>query len=80
MGNAIDCPTIKLYRQIGRVIVILRPLRWVGFDVTVDPVHFAFVADDTFVIIALPYGDTGGVAHYIDLFCRNRFECTNQPT
>lgn len=37
------------------ISVVFRPHERVGFDVTRDFVHFAFVADDVFVIIALPY-------------------------
>ena len=47
--------------DIGEVFGVVRPLGWVGFDVTVDAVHFAFVTDDAFVIVTLPNGDAGGI-------------------
>ena len=44
---------------VVRIFVIVIPLRGIRFDVFPDIVHFAFVADDVFVVIALP--DAGGV-------------------
>ena len=31
-----------------RIFIIVIPPQWIGFDVTGDPVHFVFVADDVF--------------------------------
>jgi hypothetical protein len=42
------------------VFIIIRPLCWVGFNVTGNPVHFGFVADDPLVIIPLPDNLTFG--------------------
>lgn len=56
------------------VFIVLRPHGWVGFDVLGDIVHFALIADDVFVIISLPDGDSVRAAQTIDPFCNDGFE------
>ena len=46
------------------IFVIVRPVEGIGFDVSPDPIHFVFVSDDVFVIVALP--DTGYVMFLVD--------------
>ena len=51
MGDPPLQPTIWIF-------VIVIPPQWIGFNVFGDVFHFAFVADDVLVIIALPNGDS----------------------
>ncbi|MCP9448403.1 MAG: hypothetical protein NNA22_12650, partial [Nitrospira sp.] len=52
-------------------------MQWVVGDVFPDAVHGFVVADDVFVIIALPDGYTGRAALFVDLFGDGGFERTN---
>ena len=61
------CPYVLRANTI-RVFIIVRPTQRIGFDVTGNPVHFGFVADDVFVIISLPDNLTFGITQQIDLF------------
>jgi hypothetical protein len=56
------------------------PLRRVVDDASTNAFVSCFVADDVFVVIALPDNAAGSVAQNIDVFGRNRFECADQPT
>ena len=61
-----------------RVFPVCCPLCWVVGDVFPDKVQFLFVADDVFIIVALPHYTTRGVADFVDTFGRHRFEGTDQ--
>jgi len=43
-------------------------------DVLAYALPFGFVADDVFVIIALPYGNGGGISVFINSFCGGGFK------
>ena len=55
-----NCPPLRV--GFHWIFVIFIPTQWIGFDVFGDIVHFAFVADDVFVIIPLPNGNSIRVA------------------
>ena len=58
--------------RILRVVLIILPQHGIGFDVIGFVLQILFVADDVFVIIALP--DACGVVFASDAFCNRRFE------
>lgn len=43
-------------------------MSWVVPDVTANGIQFPFVADDAFVVIALPHGIAGRAADLVDAF------------
>ena len=53
-----NCPPEMRDPPLRFIFIILVPPQRIGFDVLGDIVHFAFVADDVFVVISLPDGDT----------------------
>ena len=66
LSGAIVRPKDPPLRVAIWIFVIIIPTGWIGFDVFGDIVHFAFVADDMFVIIALPDGDSVRAAQAVD--------------
>ena len=48
----------RVFGPAGRVIP----------NITANGVQFQFVADDVFVVIALPYGIAGRATHLVDAF------------
>jgi hypothetical protein len=67
------------------MFIILSPTRWVCLDIPPDGVHLMVVADDMFVIIALPQSFVKlcppKVIHTCNVFMRgNRFKCSDNPS
>ena len=60
------------------MIFVVRPPRRIGGDVFPQGGQFPVVADDAFVVIALPDRNSGGVAQEIDVFGGGGFEPRNQ--
>jgi predicted membrane-bound dolichyl-phosphate-mannose-protein mannosyltransferase len=56
------------------IFTIHFPLGRIADDVLAYAVQFIVVADDVFVIIALPYFRTGGIADFVDAFGGGGFE------
>ena len=52
-------------RMMAGMLVVGGPIKGVGFDVKVDVIPFGFVADDMFVIIALPNGSAWRIQLFI---------------
>jgi hypothetical protein len=42
--------------DILKVLLVLQPLHRIPENVLTDEVHFVFIADYVFIIVALPYG------------------------
>jgi len=60
----------------GIVQAVLHPLGGVGFDIQANGIETIFVADDVFIIIAVPDGRGGCVALAVDVFRDGGFEGT----
>ena len=63
------------FSTVLRIFFIHIPFQWIVSDIFPDCVQFRFVTDYVFVIIALPEGDAGGVADYVDHMCTAGPEC-----
>lgn len=53
------------------------PMEGIGEDICANAIPFAFIADDVLVVIALPYGGSGGVEQGIDFSGGDGFEILN---
>ena len=65
---------------ISRVFGVVGPFRRVVDDVSADIVERGLVADDVFVVVALPDGRAWGMSVLIDLFCNCGFVRTHNRT
>ena len=54
--------------SIVRVIFITGPAGRIIEEVSADAVQVIFIANDVFIIIALPYRRAAGIAYLIDTF------------
>jgi hypothetical protein len=59
------------------ILLVLRPFGRILRNVTTDPNELFLVADDVFVVVALPEGDAGGIAEKVDVFGCGGFERPN---
>ena len=58
----------------GWVFFVVGPMGWVVADVLTDGVQFSFVANDAFVVVALPDAEARAVPDAIDAPRCHRFE------
>jgi hypothetical protein len=72
------CPSVgaRFATRSYRIFSVQCPLQRVIHDVFADAVQRFVIADDVFVIIALPQFYAGGITHFIDAACGRRFEQT----
>ena len=66
----------RMRRPYG-VFPVIRPLQGIIDDVFTDAVHRFVVADDMFVIIALPDRNARGATYFIDAFGNGGFKRSN---
>ena len=60
------------------MVFIIEPAGRIGGDVVADRYQITVVADDVFVVVALPGGLGGGVAVDVDVFGGGGFEPRNK--
>ena len=65
--------------HIVGVLTVLFPMRRVVNYVLPDAVQFLAVADDPFVVVALPYRDSQRTPDFVDAFRGNGLEGPHQP-
>jgi len=56
-----------------RIVLVFRPFGGIISDIFALSVQVIFVADNVFVVVALPYGNARGVAEPVDAFGHSGF-------